>query len=993
MDHSRRHGFLLSGIALLSALPTIAAAQAADPPGGAPAAPAAAEVAQPASPAAAASPQGAGSEIVVTGSRIARPELDAPNPITTFNAAAIQQSGNTNLTNFLERVPALSASVDNTQTSGYDSIYRDQFGGAGLNELNLRGLGATRTLVLVNGRRHVAGEFNTAAVDINSIPTDLVERVDVLTGGASAVYGADGVSGVVNFILKRDFEGLSARSQFGLSQQGDAGQRFASIIAGHNFLDGRANLTLAYEYSAEDPLANDERKFLRQDRRQYIVANNADPNDDPALPDNVLVGDLRYPGESVNGAVDVNGDGVPDFDGDGSVWDPGTPVGYYATGGSATPVAGYVGDLSPRIRRQAVNLLGHLDFSDALKLSLEGKFVQTHATTNDQYTGDYPSHIAADNPFIPASIRPFVTADGLSITRDDEDYGRHGEDDLRRTYRGVIDLSGRISDHASWDAYYEYGRTGTRITKTNDRLADRYLAALDVVTDPATGAPVCRSNLDPSAAAGAYSFTPGPDSGCEPLDIFGFGSPSQAALAFVHVDDVSHATITQQVANASVNGDFGAFFALPGGPVQFSFGGEYRRETSRFDPSAYLVAAELYEYDEPPAVSPSHGAFDVKELFGELNAPILKDLPFAQTLSVGAAGRYSRYSTIGSTRTWQFNGVYAPIRDISFRGSYSRAVRAPNIGELFAPVSSSQTYFTDPCDPTEINNGTQYRAANCATILRAAGADPATFSAIANHNPTVFGRFQGNPGLAAEAARTWTAGVVLRPHMLPGLTASFDWYDITLKGAISTPDAQQLVQLCVDQPSIANPFCGVVTRAQGTGYINGYLVEPQNVSRFRVAGADIDVDYLLRTRRAGTFDLRLVGGYLSRADFIGTPGAPVEDDVDQPGRPRWTFNLSPTWTIGAITINYNLRWVDRTRRFAKAITDADPDYAPADLLRYKELWQHDVQAELRVPGGFALYAGVNNLTDQKPDPDATDLPIPSIGRYVYVGAKVNLGRR
>lgn len=931
-------------------------------------------------------------EIVVTGSRIARPEFAAPNPIVSFNSAAIQQSGNTNVTNFLQRVPALTGSLDSTQTAGFDSTARTPFGGAGLNELNLRNLGTNRTLVLVNGRRHVAGEVNTAAVDINSIPTDLIERVDVLTGGASAVYGADGVSGVVNFITKRDFAGLSARGQMGVSQYGDAPNRFASILAGRNFADGRGNLTLGYEYNADDALAQDDRKFLRQDRRRYIVTNVLDPNDDPRLPDNVLVGDLRYGGQSFFGAVDVNGDGIADFTGDGRRYNAGTPVGYYVTGGDSTPVAGFVGDLLPRTRRHAANLLGHYDFGDAFKLSVEAKFVQTRATTSDLYTVEYPATLAIDNPFIPANIRAAATGGTINIIRDNLDFGRHGEDDRRRTYRGVIDVSGRISDHATYDVY---GRTDTRIVKLNDRLSDRFLAAIDAVTDPLTGRATCRSNLIPAAAAGAATFTPGRASGCVPINLFGSNTADPASLAFFQYNPVSQATITQQVVDGSISGDFGAFFKLPGGPVQFSVGAEYRRETSDFRPDPYLRQALFYQFDEPALVPASRGRFDVKEVFGELNAPILENMPFAQTLSVGAAGRYSDYSTIGSTSTWQFNGVYAPVRDISFRGSYGKAVRAPNIGELFAPLAGSQYFFSDPCDPTTRNNGTQYRAANCATLLTALGINPATFSPLtsAAAASTVLGSQSGNANLRAETARTWTAGVVLRPRFLRGLTVSVDWFDIRLKGAISIPGAQSIAELCVDQPTVTNVYCAAISRSRTTGFINGFTVQPQNVSAFRTAGADLNLDYLLRTASYGTFDFRFVGGYLNRLDLVATPGAVVEDDVDQAGRPKFNFNFSPSWTLGGLTLTYNLRWFDRTRRFAKLTTQNQPDYAPRELLRYKELWQHDIQLQYELPSGFAFYGGVNNFADQKPDQDATDVPISSLGRYFYVGAKIRLGEK
>ena len=920
-------------------------------------------------------------DIVVTGSRIARSQFAAPNPVTSFNAAAIEQSGNTNVTSFLERVPALTGSRDFTQTSGGNAVYSNPFGAAGLNELNLRNLGVNRTLVLVNGRRHVAGEPNSAAVDVNSIPTDLIERVDVLTDGASAVYGADGVSGVVNFILKRDFDGIAARSQFGISEKGDAGNRFASVAIGHNFADGRGNLTLAYEYNADDRLENDQRKYLTGASRVYLIPNDA-ATTDPKAYRNVLVGDLRYPGESPIGAVDVNGDGIPDFNGLGQPYRQGTPAAYYSTGGDDTPVAGfYSGDLAPRIIRNDVYLSGHYDFSNAFKLSVEGKFAQTRAATSDYFIGTYGTAIGLDNPFVPATIRNAAIAAGqtqISVTRDNLDYGRHGESDLRRTYRGVLDASGRLGEHATYDVYYEYGRTDVAITKLNDDLAVPYAQALDVVTG-ANGAPVCRSNLT------------GGNRGCVPVSLFGPGPISRQALSFFQVDDTSFARITQSVSSASVSGDFGTLFSLPGGPVQFSFGGEYRRETSAFQPSANLQANRFVAFTEPTLVVPSGGHFDVKEAFGELNAPILSGRRLAETLSIGAAYRFSSYSTIGDTHTWQVNGVYAPARDISFRGSYGKAVRAPNIGELFQPITGDSNFFIDPCSPNEIGNGTSFRAANCTAVLRAVGA---TVSPALQTPSNIVGVRSGNVSLRAEAATTWTAGVVLRPRFISGLTASIDYYDITLNDAINTPAPSSLATLCVDQPSIDNQFCRAITRAQGTGIISGYTVQPENVAQFRTVGADLNIDYLIRTASAGTFDLRLIGGYLRRLNFIGTPGAAATDNVDQPGAPKWSFNFSPSWTRGPVTFTYNLRWVDGTRTVDNQTTDNDPLYAPPVQLRYREVWQHDVQINYDLPSGASFYLGVLNLSDQQPDPgNSINQPVSAIGRFLYVGAKVRLGQR
>ncbi|WP_394658343.1 TonB-dependent receptor plug domain-containing protein, partial [uncultured Novosphingobium sp.] len=738
--------------------------------------------------------------IVVTGSRIRRRDYAAPNPIVSFDAASIAQSGNTNVTAFLQRVPALTNSLDSTRTAG-NSQTQGAVGQVGLNLLDLRGLGPNRTLVLVNGRRHVAGQADSAAVDINTIPTDLIERVDVLTGAASAVYGADGVSGVVNFVLRRDFDGISARAQMGISEHGDAGNRFASIIAGRNFAGGRANLTVAYEYNADDPLANDDRSYLRSaNRANFVNLNGYDPSKAGSYQKGP-VRDIRYPDSSTYGIVDIGG---VRYRGDGRIYTPGTVLENdgYSTGGDDTPVAGYIGDIYPKTERHAVNLLGRFEASDAFKVSIEGKFVQSTARSFAGYGGNYPATVTLDNPFIPANLLAAAQQAGLTsidISRNNFDIPRRGEEDRRRTYRGVIDVTGRISDHATYDAYYTYGRTDVRATNLNDRLSDRFTAALDAVRDPATGQIVCRS-----AAARA--------AGCVPVNTFGANTVDPASYGYYLSDPVSNARLEQHVVNASISGDFGALFQLPGGPVQFAFGGEYRRESSRFRPAQELLDNVFYQYDEYVIPTPSSGKFDVWEAFGELNLPLLKDRPFAHLLSVGAAGRYSDYSTVGSTKTYQFNGVWAPVVELTFRGSYGQSVRAPNIAEVFRPRTGDSDYITDPCYLGNRGDGTQYRAANCAALIGSAGGDAANFTSANNPNANINipGARQGNANLKAETARTWTAGLVLRP--LPRLQIALDWYDIRIKDAINTANASTVAALCVDQPTTDNPFCDAISR-------------------------------------------------------------------------------------------------------------------------------------------------------------------------------------
>ena len=959
-----------------------------------------------------------GSAIVVTGSRIARPEADSPNPVTSINSETIQQSGLTNLTDLLVQNPALVGSTTNADAGGSTA----SFGGVGVNLLNLRNLGTDRTLVLVNGRRHVAGLSGTASVDINTIPTALIERIDVLTGGVSAVYGADGVSGVVNFVLKRDFEGLDARFQSGISSRGDASNIYASATAGTNFSDDRGNIALSYEYNRQARVSAASRATGQNLGFFSFRQNLADLADDPNVPDRILYNDVRYADSSRNGAVDVDIDFAPDFTGDGKVYDVGTYLpgsGGTTIGGDSTPIAGYQGDLQPKTEKHNINMLGSYEFGPAARLFVEGKYVNTQNFSYSQPSFDFFTTLRADNPFIPDAIRnaivpgtysanltgdPTLLPDAIFVSRDNFDLGVRSETVKRQTYRGVIGFDGDISDHARYEVSYVYGKTRSDFVETNYRIADRYFAALDAVRAP-DGSIVCRSSIDPTAPdndlnaliigapTSPVTFTPGPNSGCVPLNILGEGRASQAALDFINADLQNSITVQQHVASGSISGDFGQFFELPGGPVGFAVGAEYRKEKSSFVSDPLQVQGALLDLAQ---IADEKGSFDVKEAFGELNVPLLRDLPFADILQFGAAIRLSDYSTVGKTTTWKVDGTWGPVRDIRFRGTYSEAVRAPNITELFSPQNGTFSFIDDPCDPVNIPEGTQYRQANCAALLTGLGIDPATFSPTSDPRATASlpGRAGGNPNLEEETARTWTAGVVLKPRFIPGLVATFDWYDIKLNNAISTAAAQDLVDLCVDQPTLENQFCANVGRDPSTGFVNDYLIGPANVAQFATAGADFTVNYgFTPNDKWGRFNLRFTGGYLDKLEFIPTPGADVDVDRGEAYAPKWVGTLDLSWRLDNVSVNYGVNYFSKTRRYTTEQERANPDLVEKKYFFYREKWEHDVQVGFTTDDErFTFYGGVNNIFDRLPDPGSLNYPSSFLGRFLYVGAKVNFDR-
>ena len=921
--------------------------------------------------------------IVVTGTRIRRQDYSTASPIVSFGSVLLQESGSVNFTDFLTQLPALL----NSATAYANSGDRANIGETGLNLLNLRNLGTDRTLVLVDGRRHVSGLQGTQSVDINTIPTDLVERTDILTGGASAIYGADGVSGVVNFVMKKNFEGFTARMQAGVSQQGDDGDRLVALTWGKNFAGGRGNIAIAYEYSGEDELTSHQRAAYTGKGAVGFFQN---PNYQPNTPGSYLyipLDDVSYGFTSRKGAVNIEPYDYPSFNGLGQPYQQGQilPNGY-TRGSEDTLVSDYANDLRPKVDRNVVNLLAHFDVSPALKLYGEAKFAHIKAYSLAQPTFDYYLPLYPDNPYMPASIRNAIdpSVGYAQMTRDNFDLGQRGENITRDTYRTVIGAKGNLGSSLSYDVSYVFGQTNVTNHFINDRYNDRWAAAIDVVTDPKTGQPTCRVNVAPADASAAVTFQPGQ---CVPFNVFGEGMASAAAVNFVRADTTEHSHLVQHVASGSLSGDTHEFFNLPGGPVGFVVGSEFRWEASTFIPDPLEVSGLTFSNQ----LAPDHGSYAVKEAFGEIDLPLAKDRPFLDVLDVSGAVRVANYSTSGTGTTWKFDGTWGPVHDIHFRGTLSRSVRAPNIGELFGAASQTYAFFNDPCLPVNLNLGKPTRPANCQALLSAAGLTP---TQIANFQDTrtvdIAGTQSGNPNLTPEVANTWTAGVVLQPSFVRGLQISADWYHIKLKNAINTVDPQKLAELCVDQPTINNPFCASIVRQQGTGLINGFTVQPENVASFETAGLDINVDYHTRVGKLGMISMKVVGNYLQKLSKVGTPGALPTDELGQYAytSPKYQFYTNLGFSSGAFGFDYSWSWFDKTLRYSPDELNGNPNYVAPEYKYIKARSVHNIYASLDVNKSFQFYGGISNLFNQMPDLGLNGYPTEAVGRAFFIGAKV-----
>ncbi|MGD9665519.1 MAG: TonB-dependent receptor plug domain-containing protein, partial [Novosphingobium sp.] len=911
--------------------------------------------------------------IIVSGTRIAAPQSALPYPVTAIDAEVIRNSGETNLTDILADYPALTSSY--TSEDGAGSIAG--LGGVGLNLLNLRNLGTQRTLVLVDGKRHVASVPGSSSVDINTIPVDLVERVDIVTGGTSAIYGADAVAGVVNFVMRRDFEGLRARAQGGVSTHGDAQSYIASLTAGTNFADDRGNLAASFEYGREDSLLLADRAAFRTDSFASFFANPADGSgaaDDPAIPDNIPFSNLRYATSSPISAIDLNFDFRPDMLGDGTPFDRGVPAGSaFTSGGSGTPLADYIGDIAPQVDRYIGNLNLTYTLGDGLTFSAQGKYARVDSRSLNQPTYDGFITVSTGNPFVPAGLQSplangYAMLGTVMITgRDNFDLGRRAQANQRETWRGALGLEWGVSPDVSFAANYVYGRSRIVTRQQNTRYNDRFFAALDAVdqgqflTGTPNGNVVCRSDLFGTALVSsqfltgafnfaqhpALSFTPGPNSGCVPINPFVNGQ-SAAAVDWIMTDTTDRSTITQHVASATLSGNLGENLALWGGPVRFAAGAEYRKEKSASTPDPLNATGLTFAN----RLLPSGGSFDVFEGFAELRVPVIADQPGFHDLTVSGALRVSDYSTIGTNWTFQTGLTYAPIPDLRFRGTYAQAVRSPNIDELFAPSNASFAVVQDPCAISAIGSGSPFRTANCATLLGELGLSE---SQIASFNPpsgtNVPGLNRGNANLDEEKARTLTVGVVLQPQDLPGLLFSADFYDVRIRGAVNRPGASTIAALCVDAETLNNPYCDAITRAPaGTtfdparaGSITSFVLFPSNVSIFRTKGIDFALRYTLPTQNAGSFAFNLVGNYL---DTLVTQATPSSDPVRLDGvigAPQWQATADLVWNYDAFTINYGINFFSKTRRYTQAITRVNPDIVAPQYRKIDARLTHDLQ--------------------------------------------------
>lgn len=995
-------------------------------------------------------------EIVVTGSRIRNPNGASAVPINSISAAELLQTGTTNIGEVINKLPGTANTFSQANSTRF-------LGTSGLNLIDLYGLGTQRTLVLVNGRRHVAADVlnNAVSTDINTIPSDLIDRVDIVTGGSSAIYGSDAISGVVNFVLKDHFQGLQVRGQGNITPHGDAGSYYTSVLAGKNFADDRGNIAVDLEYARQNSLyASDRSNYASSNG--FVLVNSAGGANTSGPANNQFFNDRRIGTISDGGLVafgsttgacgrDTQGRAFTCnylFQPDGSlVQQTGTRVGLAPTAGSPsgssfiggngnTGREGTLLQLYPELDRYSANLVGHFEVSPAFIPFVEASFVRTNSVGQGSsgpafITGStigsafgYGAPLATyerpslDNPYLSTQARAQIIAamvagganpanitgaTRFTLRRNLTDLGTRTEAATRDTYRIVGGVRGDLSSHLNYEVSANYGEFIENTRLEGVMNTQRFLLAMDAQRN-ASGQIVCGSQINAARAGtdlnGDAANLARDIAACVPINPFGNGNISQAAKNYLLNTTTSYGKLTQLDIVGTIAGDTGSFFNLPGGPVRFSAGGEYRRETARYEQDA-AVANGYYFYNAIPAFTPP--SFEVKEAFAEVQLPLLRDLPFAKELTVGSAARVSDYKgSAGTTWTYNATGTYKPIEQIGFRGSYNIAVRAPNLSELYTPQGQNfAPGFIDPCAADHIAEGSANRAANCAAAGRPTGYNYA-------YNQSLVYRSGGNPNLKAEESRSITAGVVLQP--VRDLVMTVDYYDIKVDNVIQSVDGQTIVDQCYDLANPNNQFCGQFQRAGAAGGPNGeepfriiegsLLASSLNYAKLKARGINTDVNYRHKFGDLGT-TLHVVWSHSILNDSFTDPTDPnyITRFNTTVGLPKDRVTASFGFTYKKLFLNYQVRYISEqligdyeTVNSVQGRAPTNPNQYPNNY--YPAVDYHDFRLGVNVTPKSTFYIGIDNAFDRQPPYGSTGIGggtaiFDNIGRRMYAGVTAN----
>ncbi|WP_294356810.1 TonB-dependent receptor [uncultured Sphingomonas sp.] len=965
-----------------------------------------------------------GSDIVVTGSRIASPTITSVSPVQVISDVQIKQAGVANIQDLLLENPVFgSPAYARTNTAFLTS-------GTGAATVDLRNLGTDRTLVLINGRRVVAGIPGSATVDLNVIPAQFVQRIDVLTGGASSLYGSDAVAGVVNFVYKDNFEGLEANAQYGLTQKGDTRDYQANVTVGGNFAENRGNIMMHLGYTNQGQLLSRERSNTQIDDSDAFFGgfstNPADFGTSIAPTYSAIAPQGTFTAGGCQFTFNPNTNALErGFSANGGTISAAQARACGVPAGTALPARGFnrqnFRTIAVPVERYLFAMRTHYDVTDNIRFIAEGTYAKTTASRNIEpfgfssagSTGAYPSGGSAPietrvqaigaapgvttvvrNPLVPDAIYNAATdtdGDGLKdigFSRRLLEFGNRRSTTSRDFYRFVTGLEGDLfSDKFHWDFTYNYGRTTENQQGNGQINTVNFRNAFQVVTAQSLGlaggtTPVCFS-----AQARAQ--------GCVPVNIFGQNTISQQALAYLNAEQTFQTSVSQQVVQANLSG---SLFDLPAGPLGIAVGGEYRRERSSANNDA-LTNAGLNGGNALPDTA---GSFDVKEVYGEVNVPLLADTPFFQNLSLRGSGRISDYSTVGTVYSYSGGVEWSPIEDIRFAGTYARAVRAPNVGELFTGPSQTFPSVTDPCvgvtATTAGTLGTQCRAA--AGVLANIAANNGAFAVTLADRQGVSGFNSGNPNLNEEQSDSYTGSVTINPRSIDFLRNTVlrvDYFNIRIKDAVSAPPRQFILDQCYRQ---GNPtYCAFIQRRATASAVNSAgtleFVNAGSVNAGRLATEGLDVTL---TQRVPLDGLGMDGAINARVAYTHTftgyviplPGSARDNFAGEVGAAKDRFTANLGYTNERLNVNFTGTYFGRSALDDQTL--AGRGLEPG-AIKVPAKFYLDSQISFKAADQYELYFGADNLLNTKAPNILSLAPGNTTGTDTAAGVYDVFGRR
>ncbi|MBY8826240.1 TonB-dependent receptor [Sphingomonas colocasiae] len=862
----------------------------------------------------------ANAEILVTGSRIDRAGFSAPTPTTVVSGADLRLGNRPSIAQVLNDLPQFRASTSPvTNFSGTAS---------GSSPADLRGLGSTRTLTLLNGRRF------TGAGDLNTVPQALVQRVEVVTGGASAAWGSGAVGGVVNILLNETLDGLTLGATAGVSSRGDAERYGFEGSFGTSFAGGAGHFMIGAQYL-------DDKGVLDRDSRRNLGSTTLYTNPTGSAHTYVIARDVNYADASIGGLITSGALAGQTFNSDGTlrpfVFGVRKPNDSVMIGGEGTSLRDETALAAPHER---INVYARASFEigDA-KLWIDGSYSRMSA----QYPFYAESNrnnitVSRDNPFLPQAVRNQLIAAGQTsfrMGRVFEDYGYRTFGYVRDTIDAAIGIDGSFAD-GKWrySAYYGHGELGDDRGYLNQKVATNFANAIDVVANPLGGAPICRIALtDPTTA-------------CRPLNIFGEGRADPAAVAYAF-SNAAHVKNTTKLdtAGVSLRGDP---FSLWAGPVSIAVGAEARWESitsSGLDPLSAARAFSTFNF------SNLEGAFNVKEGFGEIAVPLL-DQDFSK-LEFSAAARYSHYSNTGSVWSWKLGLTDRIFDDLLIRVSRSRDIRSGSLSELFTLRSTTRSTIADPVTQSSYE------------IITYGG---------------------GNSMLDPEIGQTTTIGATYSPSFIPGLNLSVDYFDISIKGAIATLGGQDIVSRCFNGNTA---LCSQIVRGGPNNRVTEVYATFVNLAEYKTHGLDFEASYALpmetiSASMPGTLRFRALATYVpSLTTYDGITKIQYVGDVGEAvpfGTPKWRGSLSVAYNDEAFSADARLRYVGGG--VWNHLLDIENNAISARTYL-------DLGAQVKV-AGFTLFGSINNVFDRDPPLTTTgQVHYDQMGRYFTAGAKVN----